>query len=651
MRSPNVAKELRHKRGESHPSQPLESSESLPASPKPASKSGPMAFLHDLPDNSSGSVPDVSSLVSSLVSATSSDSMSRVPDDSQPAQSAPAREDIQTQLAQAMLEQPPVSIRVKSYSNLTNSERHQVQWTAFSMLTQLFNRTNTQLKVTPADVSKLTEFSSPIASQRTRSSAGQWLKAKLTLTGKPLQETEKTGVFDVPLQKSMVYASIPLDSFSPTLRIPIVLHECATFLGRNGRLDVAGLFRVSGSERRIQSKIPEFDQAPKYGLGASMEGVTPHDVTAILKRWLRSLPDPIFTRELLPCFLQVADLPGDWKQRLKALRLLVAMLPPDHLATVEYLFRLLKQTADHSDQNQMTAHNLARVMAPNLLCTPSQNVDDRNSGFSSLHEYERAAEVTEIMIESYGRVGAPLGRWTGLDNQSPCAVSVLEDDPTEESAVFPVQRPLSFAPDELVLPDAPSIPPPHPPRPPSFIAGDDVPEPKVYSFSTPIVAIQHATLPRDDKTATGHTTAYSSSSLETSPATLARQTRTRKDALTEPSSDELVLVERRVSSPGPRLRRRDASRTSNEETDKSGQHDTIAQRIRSRPRKVQLARVDDGHKSNGEDLSSRRKRKIKRSLTEPTQGSKVGRKRGRRQKTVASLEECFAALSVQREVQ
>ena len=68
------------------------------------------------------------------------------------------------------------------------------------------------------------------------------------------------------------------------------------FLG----LHSTGLFRVSGSKKRVRQMREEWDAGNDIRLGPNLN---PHDVAALLKMFLRDLPEPLLTRELYSPFI------------------------------------------------------------------------------------------------------------------------------------------------------------------------------------------------------------------------------------------------------------------------------------------------------------------------------------------------------------
>jgi RhoGAP domain len=62
-------------------------------------------------------------------------------------------------------------------------------------------------------------------------------------------------------------------------------------------LFVEGIFRLSGSARRIGELQHLFDIPPLYGSQLDWQGYSIHDAANVLRRFLNSLPDPVITHK------------------------------------------------------------------------------------------------------------------------------------------------------------------------------------------------------------------------------------------------------------------------------------------------------------------------------------------------------------------
>jgi len=114
-----------------------------------------------------------------------------------------------------------------------------------------------------------------------------------------------------------------------------------------------------------------FDTRPMQPVDFSSYSV--HDVAGLLKRFVRELPEPIFTMRLQNFFFTTLDM-ADEKRRLVALQLLLVILPKHNRDLLFALMFFLKRIANNSliaDGNRMDPHNLAVVFAPNIAKAPT----------------------------------------------------------------------------------------------------------------------------------------------------------------------------------------------------------------------------------------------------------------------------------------
>ncbi|NXS63189.1 RHG06 protein, partial [Brachypteracias leptosomus] len=157
-----------------------------------------------------------------------------------------------------------------------------------------------------------------------------------------------------------------------TWQVPRIVDRCCKHIETYG-LHTVGIFRVGSSKKRVQQLREEFDQGLDVFLD---EHQSVHDVAALLKEFLRDMPDPLIPRELYGPFLSTAAMGGP--AQLGTLQLLLFLLPPCHSDTLHRLLRFLAEVARHAEDsrgpqgqeipgNKMTVSNLATIFGPNIL--------------------------------------------------------------------------------------------------------------------------------------------------------------------------------------------------------------------------------------------------------------------------------------------
>ncbi|XP_055083312.1 rho GTPase-activating protein 6-like isoform X3 [Periophthalmus magnuspinnatus] len=220
-------------------------------------------------------------------------------------------------------------------------------------------------------------------------------------------------------------------SLNPIYRqVPRVVDSCCQHLEKYG-LQTVGIFRVGSSKKRVRQLREEFDRGVDVQLD---EDHSVHDVAALLKEFLRDLPDPLLTKELYTAFISTTLLEPDEQQNVT--QLLIYLLPACNSDTLHRLLEFLFTVADHAhDQqgkdgqevtgNKMTSLNLATIFGPNLL-HKLKNSDKEFSVQSSARAEESAAviAVLEKMIASYQSLFM-----VPPDLQNEVLMSLLETDP------------------------------------------------------------------------------------------------------------------------------------------------------------------------------------------------------------------------------
>ncbi|KAG0257140.1 hypothetical protein DFQ27_005285 [Actinomortierella ambigua] len=221
------------------------------------------------------------------------------------------------------------------------------------------------------------------------------------------------GLFNVDLVDSIVYAGVPVHkTVDGRLRtqgyIPTIVSKCGWFLKENG-LKTRGIFRVSGSAKRIADLQTLFDTPPLYGSQLDWSPYTIHDASSVLRRYLNSLPDPVITLEYYEKFRDVHRTIMDDKEKIVAYQDLMAKLPPPHSCLLMYLLDFLAMFAYHNDENLMTSKNLASVFQPGILSHPDHAL--------SPGDYMTSASVVEFLIEHQSSFALPTPNFDEEDDE------------------------------------------------------------------------------------------------------------------------------------------------------------------------------------------------------------------------------------------
>ncbi|TKS66302.1 Rho GTPase-activating protein 6 [Collichthys lucidus] len=238
-------------------------------------------------------------------------------------------------------------------------------------------------------------------------------------------------------------------SLNPIYRqVPRVVDSCCQHIEKYG-LQTVGIFRVGSSKKRVRQLREEFDRGVDVPLD---EEHSIHDVAALLKEFLRDMPDPLLTKELYTAFINTTLLDHDEQQNVT--QLLIYLLPACNSDTLHRLLEFLSTVTDHANDrqdkdgqeitgNKMTSLNLATIFGPNLL-HKQKNSDKEFSVQSSARAEESTAVIAVLqrMIASYQTLFM-----VPPDLQNEVLMSLLETDP--DVVDYLLRRKASQSPDLL----------------------------------------------------------------------------------------------------------------------------------------------------------------------------------------------------------
>ncbi|XP_004635092.1 rho GTPase-activating protein 6 isoform X1 [Octodon degus] len=240
-------------------------------------------------------------------------------------------------------------------------------------------------------------------------------------------------------------------SLNPIYRqVPRLVDSCCQHLEKHG-LQTVGIFRVGSSKKRVRQLREEFDR----GVDVSLEEEhSVHDVAALLKEFLRDMPDPLLTRELYTAFINTLLLEPE--EQLGTLQLLIYLLPPCNCDTLHRLLQFLSTVARHADDNvskdgqevtgnKMTSLNLATIFGPNLL--HKQKSSDKEFSVQSSARAEESTAIIAVvqkMIENYETLFM-----VPPDLQNEVLISLLETDPDVVDYLLRRKASQSSSPDML----------------------------------------------------------------------------------------------------------------------------------------------------------------------------------------------------------
>ncbi|KDE09844.1 hypothetical protein MVLG_00242 [Microbotryum lychnidis-dioicae p1A1 Lamole] len=181
-------------------------------------------------------------------------------------------------------------------------------------------------------------------------------------------------VFGVSPEQSLKYAAVAISTVSADGKpyvygyVPIVVAKCGMML-KESATATEGIFRVSGSNKRINQLQELFDQPPRYGKDLDWAGFTVHDAASVLRRYLNMMPEPVIPANLYVDFVHVLQRRLPEEACIAEYQRLISLLPPTSRYLLLYLLDFLSLFVRSSHLNLMTASNLAVVFQPGLVST------------------------------------------------------------------------------------------------------------------------------------------------------------------------------------------------------------------------------------------------------------------------------------------
>ncbi|TVY87304.1 Rho-type GTPase-activating protein, partial [Lachnellula willkommii] len=237
-----------------------------------------------------------------------------------------------------------------------------------------------------------------------------WNKMGKAFKNDAKKGSKKKGVFGVPLEQIIERdGADSTDGIGPgALRIPAIVDDAVTAM-RKMDLSVEGVFRKNGNIKRLNDTMAAIDRDGCDAEKLAQQHVV--QIAALLKKYLRELPDPLLTFKLHRLFIASQKI-NDEEKRRRVLHLTCCLLPKAHRDSLEILCSFFNWVAsfhqvDEESGSKMDTHNLATVIAPNILYTNAKTpVDDNFLAIEVVHTLiecnEQMCEVPEDLLSILG---------------------------------------------------------------------------------------------------------------------------------------------------------------------------------------------------------------------------------------------------------
>ncbi|KAJ8655104.1 hypothetical protein O0I10_009311 [Lichtheimia ornata] len=193
----------------------------------------------------------------------------------------------------------------------------------------------------------------------------------------------------------MTHHPIMAACFSKSAAIPPIMQNCILALLQQD-LTVEGIFRKNGNIRDLRDMCNKIDHDEPY-IQRLFHDTSAIQLAAILKRYLRDLPEPLLTYKLHSLFVASLRMPTE-KETKTVLHLACCMLPKPNRDLLQLLCLFWNQVASLHSKNKMTAQNLALVLTPSLLVAPPSATTSPHQSIAAAAGLQEI-EVVRLLIQ------------------------------------------------------------------------------------------------------------------------------------------------------------------------------------------------------------------------------------------------------------
>ncbi|WRT67622.1 uncharacterized protein IL334_004594 [Kwoniella shivajii] len=247
--------------------------------------------------------------------------------------------------------------------------------------------------------------------------------------------------------------------------LPLVVFTVVEEIYRRG-MSQPGIFRLAGDGIRISHLTKVFNLPPLYGDSLAINQEPIHNLTGLVKRYVRDLPEPILDESLFPAFLafcvendednlhdgtKIGDLSDSnnttineskeeeknvstsimedltklpLETRILAAQILLKLLPPLQFSLFIYLLAFLGQLPLFPD-NRLNIESISIIFGPAMCAARGKGISGLGptvSGQSSRKDGFDPDQVSDLVSKSQSVLGWLLRNWSGISEK------VLEED-------------------------------------------------------------------------------------------------------------------------------------------------------------------------------------------------------------------------------
>ncbi|XP_076062280.1 uncharacterized protein LOC143037632 [Oratosquilla oratoria] len=186
-------------------------------------------------------------------------------------------------------------------------------------------------------------------------------------TSKKKKSKEDKAVFGVCVDEQVDRDRRLLPDLCPEECVPLLLCKLRDELEERC-LHEEGILRVPGQQAKVDQLKHVLDlhfYVSTTTTDSALHSAAPSVLAALVKVFLRELPEPLLTHRLMYAFYKTHRI-KILGERILALKMLVLALPCAHRDTLRSLLDLCGHVVQRQQYNKMSLYNVAMILAPNL---------------------------------------------------------------------------------------------------------------------------------------------------------------------------------------------------------------------------------------------------------------------------------------------
>eukprot|EP01087_Luapelamoeba_hula_P013818 TRINITY_DN3983_c1_g1_i2.p1 TRINITY_DN3983_c1_g1~~TRINITY_DN3983_c1_g1_i2.p1 ORF type:complete len:370 (+),score=79.62 TRINITY_DN3983_c1_g1_i2:116-1225(+) len=172
--------------------------------------------------------------------------------------------------------------------------------------------------------------------------------------------------------------------------VPSIVKRLTWALASPHHVAVEGLFEKKARANNVQAKKYSIDCGEDWGFDRETD---PHMLSALLKLYLRELPEPILTFDLYPSFITAAQI-KDWNEKEARLMEIFEEVPGVNVDLFNYMCNFFAAVLQHSAYNGVTSSRLVEAFYPAFIRPRVETVE-------SMQEFPHVLAVFKVILDIY----------------------------------------------------------------------------------------------------------------------------------------------------------------------------------------------------------------------------------------------------------